>query len=129
MSHFDTNGCLVWEGSNQGGYGRIMAYGKQHRVHRLAYTEWVGEIPKGLMIDHLCRNTLCINPFHLEVVNNRTNILRGETVPARNAAKTSCLNGHEFTAENTYTDSRGNRGCRECARVRSRESYARRRKT
>lgn len=36
-------------------------------------------------------------------------------------SKTHCVNGHEFTPENTYTRKNGTKMCRECARVRDRE--------
>jgi hypothetical protein len=43
-----------------------------------AFTEsTVGPIPSGMQIDHLCRNTLCVNPDHMEVVTNAENGRRG----------------------------------------------------
>jgi hypothetical protein len=39
------------------------------------------------------------------------------TVPAAHVAKTHCVNGHEFTPENTRTTARGWRVCRECKRA------------
>ncbi|NED52837.1 HNH endonuclease, partial [Micromonospora aurantiaca] len=72
--------------------------------------------------DHLCRNRACVNVTHLEIVTNRINILRGETLQAANAAKTHCIRGHEFTPENTYVKN-GGRDCRTCARERQRETY------
>jgi hypothetical protein len=67
-----------------------------------------------MTIDHLCRNTSCVRPDHLEVVTREENALRG----SRNAAKTHCDRGHEFTPENTYVPpSRDHRACRECRRL------------
>ena len=57
------------------------------------------------------------------------NTLRGETVAARNAAKTHCIRGHELTGDNAYYKSDGtDRNCRACRREtcieRSRTYYA-----
>jgi hypothetical protein len=45
--------------------------------HRFAYELLVGPIPAGLVLDHLCRNRLCVNPNHLEPVTNSENPRRG----------------------------------------------------
>ena len=71
------------------------ARGRPKRLaHRVLYEKWFGPIPNGLDLDHLCRNTWCVNPYHQEPVTRRENLLRGETVTARNAAKTHCIRGH-----------------------------------
>lgn len=87
-----------------------------------------GSIPKGLTLDHLCRNRACVNPVHLEPVTNRVNILRGIGITAQNARKTHCKHGHPFTVENTiYKHGGGWRICKICNRARFREYSARRR--
>lgn len=113
-----STGCWIWQGSkDRAGYGMVNSR-IEVMAHRLSYTLLVGAIPEGLTIDHLCGNPSCVNPAHLEAVTQRENILRGDTVAARNAAKTHCLRGHEFTAENTYTTPAGGRGCKTCRRAR-----------
>ncbi|MEV4271931.1 HNH endonuclease signature motif containing protein [Micromonospora aurantiaca (nom. illeg.)] len=82
-------------------------------AHRIAYEMKRGPVPDGLELDHLCRNRRCVRPAHLEPVTRRTNLLRGETIPARLAERTHCRHGHEFTPENTY-QWRGSRFCRTC---------------
>ena len=115
--------CWLWErGCTRDGYGVLWIKGKgADRVHRLSYRTFVGRIPEGYEIDHLCRNRACCNPAHLEAVPKKVNILRGFGTGAKFARRTHCLNGHEFTKENTRieksiygTDSRR---CRECDRT------------
>src|SRR5690606_7991791 len=94
-----------------------------------AYELLVGPISAGLYLDHLCRTPRCVNPHHLEPVTARENSLRGETVLARNLAKTHCPSGHEYTQENTYRAGpakktpNGSRQCRTCVRERKRAAY------
>lgn len=116
-----TSDCWVWTGSIS-----IRGYGKCHSrtrnttyAHRLVYMELVGPIPEGLELDHLCRNTRCVNPDHLEPVTRLENMRR------RYAIQTHCINGHEYTPENTYTDRRGRHDCRACIRERVRKYKAR----
>lgn len=88
-------------------------------AHRVAYLLSVGPIPPGLVIDHLCRNRGCVNPGHMEVVTRGENVLRGESLSAKQARQTHCKNGHEFTEENTYRKPSDNRReCRICQRAR-----------
>ncbi|MFZ2529632.1 MAG: HNH endonuclease signature motif containing protein [Rhodococcus sp. (in: high G+C Gram-positive bacteria)] len=86
----------------------------------MAYELSVGDIPEGLVIDHLCRVRHCVNPAHLEPVTNRENTLRGDCVDAnreRSLSRTHCKHGHELTPKNTYIDPRGYRECRTCRRA------------
>lgn len=112
-------GCHPWTGHvARSGYGAYAHRGAQIRAHRIAYAEAHGEAPEGLVIDHLCRNRSCVNPDHLEAVDNWTNVRRGESPVAKNARKTHCTRGHEFTPENTYVPPKrpAERNCRECKR-------------
>ena len=91
------SGCWIWLGAMvPGGYGWFWDGKKHRRVHRYSYEHYRGSIPVGLTIDHLCRVRCCVNPWHLESVTHRENVLRGNTVAAENAKKTHCRNGHEL---------------------------------
>lgn len=110
-------GCWEWRGTrDKDGYGIMSIKRRNYRAHRWAYQSIRGEIPQGLVIDHLCRNRACCNPEHLEPVTVGENCRRGETVVARNLAKTECAKGHSFSGGNLYIDPRGFRGCKACRR-------------
>jgi HNH endonuclease len=118
------SGCYEWMGRTDGdGYGRMHvsrtladgSYLPQWKpVHRVAYEYWVGPIPEGLTIDHLCRNKRCFRPDHLEAVPSGVNTLRGEGAAARNARKTHCKHGHPFDEANTRYLPSGYRECKMC---------------
>jgi hypothetical protein len=119
----EDTGCWVWHGGTAKGYGVIRAHGRQQQAHRISYELFVGPIPEGLDIDHLCRNRPCVNPAHLEPVTRRENLFRGDTIPARNAAKTHCGRGHEYTPDNTVFARDGSRDCKTCRNERRRRNY------
>ena len=113
------SGCWLWTGPFAGdGYP---TYGRRDYAHRLAYELWVGPIPKGLTLDHLCRTPGCIRPDHLEPVTLGENIRRGSR-----ATRTMCKWGHPFDAQNTHVTRLGRRHCRRCHAARELRAYHRR---
>jgi hypothetical protein len=115
-------GCLLWTGAKDGsGYGYVTIRRRKHRVHRLMYELFVGEIPEGMELDHVkargCANRHCASPAHLEAVTHAENLNRRE-VPSRKGVATHCKAGHEFDLLNTYYRTNGNRRCRACDRER-----------
>ncbi len=117
--------CWLWTGTiDRDGYGRVTVNQRQWRAHRYVWTQLVGDIPEGMTLDHLCRERSCVNPDHLEVVTPGENVRRGvggKVTGAKNAAKTHCYKGHEYTPENTYRQPGTNkRQCKECRRERDR---------
>jgi len=115
------NGCWEWMAGFAGnGYGSFYLNGKRVKAHRFAYEVLVGIIPDGLEIDHLCRNSKCVNPDHLELVTHSENVRRGlapNTGRQYQESKTHCPKGHPYDETNIYfrTDRPG-RECRLCRR-------------
>lgn len=110
---------------NKGSYRPKIRVGKRYVfAYRVIYESMIAPIPRGLVIDHLCRTPSCVNPFHLEPVTSRINILRGIGRTAQNAAKNECIHGHPFSGENLRLIKRKGfmeRGCVQCLRRRNRK--------
>lgn len=95
------NECWLWRGTiSQRGYGRFIFKGKTKTAHRVSFELVKGPIPTGLVIDHMCRNKICINPGHLRAVTPKTNTLSGISVTAVNSRKKKCKRGHPLSGYN-----------------------------
>ena len=115
--------CHVFRGAkNSDGYGNVKLNGKIVSVHRYVLEQANGPIQDGLEVDHQCRNRACCNLSHLRLVTHKVNSTENivNTGWQVCAAKTHCPQGHEYTAENTYSY-KGVRICRTCNRDRNRE--------
>ena len=106
-------------------YIQIYDNGRAVQASRFIYEQMVGDIPVGLELDHLCHNTRCVNPEHLEPVTHDENVKRGELGVMGhhfNSAKTHCPYGHPYNKENTYiyrqTNGGWGRQCRQCVKLR-----------
>ncbi|GGV36565.1 hypothetical protein GCM10010293_39900 [Streptomyces griseoflavus] len=110
--------CWIWTGAvRPDGYGKL----RNRQAHCVIYEATVGRIPAGLELDHTCKVVACVNPAHLEPVTRLENMRR------RYATYTHCVNGHEFTPENTYIKpASGHRDCRACIRTRVAKYQAKR---
>lgn len=122
-SRVDKSGsCWVWVGKlfHNGRYGRFKFLGRDTSAHIFSW-EWAnGPVPKGLELDHLCRNRACVNPAHLEPVTHRENEIRGATVIAANFFKTECHKGHPLSGDNLFIRRDGRRRCIACKRATAR---------
>lgn len=110
--------CVMYAGHiRENGYGRT----SDHRVaHRVAWEMWRGPIPRGLVIDHLCRNRACINPNHMEPVTRLENVRRGVGISVQCGSRTHCICGKEYDR----ISAQGHRHCRSCDAKRARHYRA-----
>lgn len=146
MAAPDEDGCILWEGTTNNGYGvftwKVGGKLRYPRAHRWYYEQIIGPIPQGLTLDHLChgpecpggadcKHRRCVNPEHLEPVTNRENMLRHNHA---NTTRTEnqCRHGHEMVEENIQRVTITQNGkrvvkerCLTCHRDRARESARR----
>ena len=114
----DSSGdCWEWTGTvTNTGYGLSNKRGLYRgAAHRAVWVSLIGAIPDGLDLDHLCRNTRCVNPDHLEPVTRSENMKRTR----RNSR---CVNGHLPVDLYTWTD--GSTRCRPCGALHARNRRA-----
>ncbi|MGY8831955.1 MAG: HNH endonuclease signature motif containing protein [Pseudomonadales bacterium] len=83
-------------------------------AHRWAHERFIGPIPDGMEVDHLCANTCCVNPAHLEAVTSEENRRRALEVFVPRSTLERCANGHPWRIESTYINSKGRRTCKVC---------------
>ena len=63
--------CIITNAyKDRDGYGRIRGEG----AHRLAYINYYGPIPKGMVVLHTCDNPSCVNPQHLKLGTHKDNM-------------------------------------------------------
>lgn len=127
ISPCPTTGCWLWlRAVHTQGYGVFGGLNRTTRyAHRAFWEAANGHIPKGLVIDHICRNRLCVNPDHMRVVTRReNNVHNSDSMAALWASRQSC---HKCGAAFTRDD-RGRRRCVPCVNERARTNAAARRK-
>jgi hypothetical protein len=118
MVEIDDASCWNFMGHrDRHGYGRISFKASGALAHRIAFEFCRGPITTGLELDHLCRNKACCNPAHLEPVDHRTNLLRGDSPTARLARQTNCAAGHDLVPDRYK---KGVRYCPVCDLIRRR---------
>ena len=116
-------GCWLWLGmQDKEGYGLILAHRDKDirinetrwmiKAHRYFYDKYVRGLRRNEVIDHLCRNRLCVNPKHLDPTTDQENIRRGKA-----GRRTHCKRGHEKTDDNVRYSGRSYH-CKKCDSLR-----------
>lgn len=125
------NQCWEWQSSiTPNGYGKFSIDNYPHSAHVVSYIFFNNDHDKSMCIDHSCMNRKCVNPNHLRQVTRRiNNIENSNSAAAINYRKTHCVNGHQFTEENTIERKGGTRICRECRDIRNENRYKKARQT
>jgi len=115
--------CWEWMGSvDPDGYGKIWWEKSSALAHRVVFKILVRNPEKGLVLDHLCENKICVNPSHLNETTIWENCFRsGRSVGCVNLKKTHCPQGHELSREK----SRNRRFCHACKKKQNLASYYR----
>jgi hypothetical protein len=130
--------CLLWAGKlSPNGYATYGHGGQIYLAHRVSYETWHGPIPDEMQIDHACHNEAawrgeceggwscphrrCVNPAHLRAVTQSQNMLATPTLGrarrAKRDARTTCVRGHPWVAENLYQYPHSTKvACRTCNR-------------
>lgn len=78
-------GCWEWQLSQTTkGYGKLRHEGRTRQAHIVYFELECGAVPKGRVLDHLCKNKVCVNPAHLEPVLHQVNVQRaGKLTPQK----------------------------------------------
>jgi len=121
--------CWIWIGASDKttGYGKFLFDGQTRPAHRFGYIYYRGPIPNGLVLDHRCRNRICVNPWHLEPETIGSNFMLGD-ISHRGAwqrARTHCPAGHPLSGENLWVNKHGGRHCKTCNRENMRKRRVR----
>lgn len=117
--------CWPWLGhTNPAGYGSIVIAGRngpKTGAHRAALVVHGRDIPDGYQVDHLCKNTSCVNPAHLEAVPPAVNNLRSTSPSSKYAKRETC--GKCGGPWSVYPGN-GTRYCKPCVNAFNRAAYA-----
>ena len=124
--------CWIWIGTtHKNGYGlfdrKTDGVWRKYWAHRVSFEFHKRILVPGDTVDHLCNNTHCVNPSHLDAVPTGENSRRSpRTQSGKNIRKTHCPQGHPYSGDNLFFD-QGKRKCRECVRLKNRLADAKRR--
>ncbi len=78
FSRENESGRWIWRlALNANGYGIIGVANRSKLAHRASFEAFIGPVPEGLELDHVCKTKACVNPAHLEAVTRSENVRRG----------------------------------------------------
>jgi hypothetical protein len=80
------------------GYGTIGQDGEKFVVHRWVWERYVGPIPDGYQVDHVCRNRVCVSTEHLEPVTQQENLRREAVANRMKPSELAIMTVAEFGA-------------------------------
>lgn len=133
-----SEGCWLWTGcKNNQNYGTIRHEGKLWLVHRLSLLIYKPiEYDEKLQVNHKrdCKSRACFNPDHVYSGNQIENMADAAAIGIKvgvnfdnaNTAKTHCPQGHEYTLDNTYYQSKGgykSRKCKQCRIIHNKNRF------
>jgi hypothetical protein len=144
--NFIDGDCILWSGAKTPqGYGYIKQFVEKVGtvkksitifVHRLSYQQAYGEIPQGMVIDHICHNPSlciggttckhrqCINPEHLKLSTHEDNTKRSAI---SSTLRGVCRNGlHDWNEENVKVLGDGKKVCVPCKKAQAKKAYIKR---
>ena len=117
--------CWEWTGTKgPQGYGSFSIKRRLHRAHRVLFSWVYGDPGREMQVCHHCDNTPCVHPAHMfagTASDNMQDAMRKgrmiDSLAGKNASKRFCVNGHEYTPDNTGRQAKGRRFCRICRRA------------
>ena len=130
----ENTNCWNWVAHcHPNGYGQFHIERYPYYAHRVSFVLYKGplESTDTRVVDHICKNTRCVNPDHLDLITQSENVKRGKNrlvAQMRAASKVHCKYGHAYTVANTWIRIKGSskyRQCRECWRRYNRNSRKR----
>ena len=71
---------VIGSGKTPGGSSRVLL------AHRVSWEFHHGPVPAGYYIDHICHNTLCVNPYHLRLATPKQNSENQSIVDSRSTS-------------------------------------------
>lgn len=118
------SGCWLWTGALRRGtkYGSFWDGKGPCFAHRWSYEHRHGHVERNLVIDHKCRNRICVNPDHLRAVTHKINVTENnDGVCSINGRKTHCKRGHSLSDPQHLRLIPNGRMCKTCHNQRRRE--------
>jgi hypothetical protein len=114
----EPGGCWVWTGHRRPTGYHYVRDTRTTVASRLAYLMFIGDLDDVTQVHHLCQNTACVKPDHLEAVDPGENVRRGS------GEWVTCDRLHPDDPTRIGQRKDGRSYCKECQRVRERQRRA-----